>query len=359
MEKTDRISSAPISRKQDMKPPAPVESFLSWLELQRGYSPATGAAYRRDLLQFESCLQEESLTLARPDEVQKRHIQAYAGMLFREGQATSSISRKLSTLRSFFRYLLRNHHIGNNPVEGVRNPKQKIRHPGVLNVDQVFLLLEKAASRTTEGTACDSFSGMGGSPLSDSQNIRENLHRKTAEICRDYALIELLYGSGLRISEALALNLVDIKPVNGVVRVVGKGNKERLAPLTSPSVQALEDWLKMRCLLLPAGSHEQALFVGNRGKRLDRRQAARIVEKIRHRAQLPQHVSPHILRHSFATHLLEGGADLRTVQELLGHARLSTTQRYTHVTLDRLMRVYDKTHPLSRAGDDVLEKNDP
>ena len=162
---------------------------------------------------------------------------------------------------------------------------------------------------------------------------------------RDLALVEMLYGAGLRISEALSLNVKDLDLTAGMARVMGKGSKVRMAPLSETSIVCLQAWLQVRPLLAPAG--ETALFVGSRGKRLDRRQATRILETLRVEAGLPQHISPHMLRHSFATHLLEGGADLRAVQELLGHARLSTTQRYTHVTLDRLMRVYDRAHPRS------------
>ncbi len=321
--------------------PGPVEVFLAWLDLQKGSSPATGAAYRRDLEQFENWLRNQSLTLAAPGEVRKRDIERYSAFLFREGRARSSISRKLSAIRSFFRYLLRKKLVSDNPTAGVRNPKQQIRQPGTLNVDQVFSLLDEAAVHS------------GVRPWGDSPNAPDapgtppHESREGAAACRDQALVELLYGSGLRISEALGLNVMDVDPSSGVVRVLGKGGKERLAPLSATSMRTLERWLRTRPLLLPAASVEQAVFVGNRGGRLDRRQAARILEHLRQEAGLPQHVSPHALRHSFATHLLEGGADLRAVQELLGHARLSTTQRYTHVTLDRLMRVYDRAHPLS------------
>lgn len=344
MSKSGRLSFAAAGRRPVAAGslPAPAEAFLAWLELQKGFSPATCAAYRGDLEQFEGWLQGEALSLARPQEVEKRHVQRYSGYLHREGQARSSISRKLSALRSFFRHLLRNRKVNDNPAAGVRNPKQQIRHPGALNVDQVFSLLDEASVRS--GVSAH----LGGvAPGKEPEAHAAPQDKELAEAGRDQALMELLYGSGLRISEALGLNLMDVNPADGFVRVLGKGSKERLAPLSPTSAETLAAWLKLRPLLLPAASTEQALFVGNRGGRLDRRQAARILEKLRLESGLPQHVSPHALRHSFATHLLEGGADLRAVQELLGHARLSTTQRYTHVTLDRLMRVYDKAHPRS------------
>jgi integrase/recombinase XerC len=194
-----------------------------------------------------------------------------------------------------------------------------------LNVDQVFGLLDARPKPS------DALKGRGGVLLT-----------------RDLALAELLYGSGLRISEALGLNADRMNVRLGHVRVLGKGGKERLAPLSDTSREALDAWLAVRARL--AAPSERALFVGSRGGRLDRRTAARAVEALCLRAGLPQVVSPHALRHSFATHLLASGADLRSVQELLGHARLTTTQRYTHLDLTRLMRVYDSAHPKGEGG---------
>ena len=168
-------------------------------------------------------------------------------------------------------------------------------------------------------------------------------------LLRDMALLELLYGSGLRISEALGLNVGDLRPESGHVRVMGKGSKERVVPLSDTCIAALARYLAVRADIPPVHG-ERAVFLGRRGKRLDRRQAARILEERAQEAGIPQHVSPHDLRHSFATHLLEGGADLRAVQELLGHSRISTTQRYTHLNLDALSRIYDSAHPLAGAG---------
>ena len=162
----------------------------------------------------------------------------------------------------------------------------------------------------------------------------------------DIALAELLYGSGLRISEALGLNDTDVDPDAGYVRVLGKGSRERLAPLSDTSRETLAIWKKMRPLI--AVPEEPALFTGARGKRLDRREARRILEELCRAAGLDRTISPHVLRHSFATHLLAAGADLRAVQELLGHARLSTTQRYTQISLEHLMKVYDSSHPLAQ-----------
>ena len=302
-------------------------SFLTWIEMQKGMAAATVAAYGQDLAQFEDWLHADAqpaaaLTLDRPEGITRKHVQRFVASLHREGLAHSSMARKISALRAFFRYALKMRRIENDPTQGVRNPKQQTRHPATLNVDQAFALLDTPAG-----------------PSENADPARER---------RDLALAELLYGAGLRISEALDLNVRDVDPDSGVVRVLGKGNKTRLAPISDTARDALTRWLDARHALAP--SSEQALFVGMRGARLNRRQATRIIEELSARAGLPVHISPHSLRHSYATHLLEGGADLRSVQELLGHARLSTTQRYTHVTMDRLIRVYDAAHP--RAKDD-------
>ncbi len=206
-------------------------------------------------------------------------------------------------------------------MAGLRNPKQDKRHPKALNVDQALALLEAKLSPDPEGL-------------------------------RDLALAEMLYGAGLRVSEAFSLDIDDFDPASGFVRVMGKGGKERLAPLGRTALSRLARYVGQRGALL-GDAKERALFLGLRGGRLDRRQAARIVQNLAGLAGLPQRISPHTLRHSFATHMLEAGADLRSVQELLGHERLSTTQRYTHLNLQHLMQTYDKAHPKAR------DKRDP
>lgn len=308
--------------------PAPAKTFLAWMEFQKGASEATIEAYATDLLEFENYLQGMGASLERPSEITKTMIQGFSAFLFRSSMARSSISRKLSALRSLFRHLLKLHKIASDPCSGVRNPKQDQRAPSMINVDQVFSLLDDHSPDKQTTT-----------PAHDQEPEAIRL--------RDMALLELLYGSGLRISEALGLDVKDIHPSSMHVRVMGKGNKERIVPLSDSSVAALESWLSARQSIPPA-SGESAVFLGLRGKRLDRRQAARILEKHSQGAGIPQHLSPHDLRHSFATHLLEGGADLRCVQELLGHSRISTTQRYTHLNLEALTRIYDSSHPLAR-----------
>jgi integrase/recombinase XerC len=305
--------------------PDNVAAFLAWLEFQKGISEATVAAYARDLLDFELFLRREGLSLARPQEVSRQHVRRFSASLFHAGLARSSTARKLSALRSLFRYLLRARKTDGDPCRGVRNPRQEQRHPSMLNVDQVFALL---AGKPSPGATQDG-----------------------ALLLRDLALLELLYGSGLRVSEALGLNAADCRPESGVIRVMGKGGKERQVPLSDTSRESLAAWLGVRAQIARPG--DTALFPGKRGGRLNRRQAARLLGEHASLAGIPQRVSPHDLRHSFATHLLEGGADLRSVQELLGHSRISTTQRYTHLNLDALARVYDSAHPRAagaRAG---------
>lgn len=289
--------------------------FLSHLDFEKGYSQATVDAYGRDLEQFEGFLQTKGLTLANPGDVAKLHVRGYLTDLHRLKTAKSSVSRKLSTLRSYFKYLTKSGLVSANPVAGIKNPKQESRHPKALNVDQALALME---------------AGVGDAPRD----------------LRDLALAELLYGSGLRISEALGLDLEDIDLPSGIVRVMGKGSKERVSPLSDASCERLRRYLAVR-MEFNASPSEQSLFLGDRGARLQRRQANRILERLAKIASLPEHVHPHMLRHSFATHLLESGADLRSVQELLGHARLTTTQRYTHLNLDKLTQTYDKAHPKS------------
>lgn len=317
--------------------------FLTWLDYQKGASPATISAYTNDLTHAEAFFCTQNLSLGRPAEIDKRNISAFVATLYKEGLAKSSLARKLSALRAYFRYLLQNRHITENPMLGFKNPKQDIRHPRFLNVDQAFALLDTPpdaqtpTSPPTSPASLASFEALG--PLA----------------LRDKALLELLYGSGLRISEALDLNAADIHPQEGVIRVLGKGNKQRLAPLSDTSVLALQAWLEARSAFLlslpkPTSHREKALFVGARGARLQRRQATRIVAEAATRAGIHSPLSPHDLRHSFATHILEAGADLRTVQELLGHSRISTTQRYTHLDISTLTQVYDHAHPKGGRG---------
>ncbi|MFN2266800.1 MAG: tyrosine recombinase XerC [Desulfonatronovibrio sp.] len=296
--------------------PEEIQFFLAYLDIEKGYSQATISAYGTDLLQFEKFLETQNKSCERPLEVIKSDIHSFLVSLHQLDQSKSSVARKLSSLRSFFRFLLKNRKIKANPCQGVRNPKQDKPQPEFLNVDQALSLVDS-------------------SPEPSPRSLR------------DLALAELLYGSGLRVSEAVNLDLDDVDQGQKLVRVMGKGRKERLAPLTSPGLERIKQYMFQRSAFNP-DLREKALFLGLRGKRLNRREASRIIDRLSRIAGLPESISPHGLRHSFATHMLQGGADLRSVQELLGHSRVSTTQRYTHLNLDEVTRIYDQAHPKSQ-----------
>ncbi len=303
-------------------PPATVAAFLDYLAVAKGYSPATVAAYAEDLRQFEAYLNGRGLGLDRPADIAREQARGFLAELHRRRTAKTSMGRKLSALRGFFRYLRQKKLVTSDPLAGLKNPKPEQRQPRALNVDEaVALVTPKPGSPEADGSIA---------------------------ACRDLALAELLYGSGLRVSEAVGLDLGDVDLSQGLVRVLGKGSKERLSPLSDAARERLGAYSRRRGELGPDPA-EQAFFLGPRGGRLGRRQAARILEAMGRDAAIARHVHPHMLRHSFATHLLESGADLRDVQELLGHERLTTTTRYTHLELARIMRVYDKAHP--RASD--------
>lgn len=294
-----------------------VSSFRAWLDVQKNSSPATQRAYETDLLQFAEFLCQEGIDPGLPQNITRRSLKAFVAFLFRNRTAKSSIARKLAAIRSFFEYLRRQGILAENIARDIHNPKQERHHPPILNVDEAFAMLDNATV------------------VPGSENL----------LSRNLALAELLYGSGLRISEALGLDLRDLQLSCGMIRVMGKGSRERIAPMSDASIDALNVWLEERPFF--ALPQENAVFVGARGKRLNRREANRIIEVLCLRAGLKKVISPHGLRHSFATHLLSAGADLRSIQELLGHKRLATTERYTALSLDRVMAVYDSCHPRS------------
>jgi integrase/recombinase XerC len=301
-----------------------VRGFLAYLEVEKGYSPATVRSYGTDLDQFRDFLKGRRLSLEKPEKIIRDHVRAFLAELHRLSLTKTSMGRKLSSLRAYFKYLLRHKIVTRDPLAGIRNPKQEKRHPQVLNVDQAVAMMEANIEPDPEGL-------------------------------RDIALAEVLYGSGLRISEAIGLDMNDVD--SDVIRVTGKGSKERIVPLSDAAVQRIRRYMGQRHAFLKDNYAEQALFLSSRaGKRLDRRQANRIVARLARLAGLPKDVHPHMLRHSFATHMLEAGADLRSVQELLGHENLTTTQRYTHLDMQRIMQVYDRAHPL--AGGDKSDKNE-
>ena len=298
-----------------------IATFTRWLEVEKGYSPHTVSGYRHDLGEFAG----RFVGQRQVGEVSVDEIRAFVISLHRRNGA-ATVARKLSALRSFFRWLLRAKAIDRDPLAGVVGPKVGQGIPVFLTVDETFALLEAPGPQ-------DSF--------------RQ----------RDRAILELLYSTGIRVSELVSGNLADLDFTEEMLRVRGKGNKERIVPVGRPALEALQAWLPIRETLLMAMTGKgrqvagEAVFLNGRGGRLTVRSVERMVASYSERAGIIQQVSPHALRHSFATHLLEMGADLRVVQELLGHASLSTTQRYTHLTLDHLADVYDKAHPLARKSD--------
>jgi integrase/recombinase XerC len=316
----------------ELATPETVAAFLTELAAVKGYSRATIAAYEDDLAQFEAYLAGRGLSLGAPEGLGREQVRGFLAELHRRRVAKTSMGRKLSTLRGFFKYQLQKKRLTADPTAGLKNPKAERRGPRALNADEAVALVTPAGA-TPAGAG-------------------------SAAACRDLALAELLYGSGLRVSEALGLDLDDVDLSQGIVRVLGKGSKERIAPLSDASRERLREYWRRRGELGP-GPTELAVFLGAKGTRLNRRQAARIIDALAKGAGLARHAHPHMLRHSFATHLLESGADLRSVQELLGHEHLTTTTRYTHLDLARIVGIYDQAHPRSdQAGQSKDEGKD-
>lgn len=284
---------------------------------------STTEAYARDLRAFTTWAQR--LGLDGPEGVQRQTLRRHLAYMATRGRARRTIARRASALRRYFGWLVRTGRLGDDPTSGLSAPKGEARLPRVLRPDELRILLGEP---NPDGTVRPE--PRGADPA-----------RRGAVTLRDDALLELLYGSGLRISEATALDVDELDLDRARVTVWGKGAKQRAVPLSDPAADALRRWLADgRALLVTPDTPAGAVFLNGRGRRLTPRDARRIVDR---RAAEPTH--PHALRHTFATHLLDGGADLRVVQELLGHSDVATTQRYTHVSKERLRTVFDATHP--------------
>ncbi len=299
--------------------PDEVQRFARWLEGERRASPQTSRAYLSDLAAYAAFLGASGVAIV------PSSPGAVRGWLGREAATSgpTSLARKLSTVRTFYRFLVKERLATSNPARAVQAPRRPTRLPEVLPEADVAALVEAPGDASPLGL-------------------------------RDRAFLELLYSSGLRVSELTGLDLDDLDLQEGMVRVLGKGGKERVVPVGGPARDAVRRWIaEGRAALLAgvdgAGAHG-ALFVNYRGGRLSPRSVARRLDRWVTAAGLPRHVHPHVLRHCFATHLLGNGADLRGIQELLGHASLSTTQRYTHLDWKRLADVYDRAHPRARSG---------
>ena len=301
-----------------------LDAFLDHLKYERRLSPRTISSYQRDLLDFNGWMAQQALDW---DSCRQHHLRAYSATRHRQGLSAKSLQRRLAAIRALFNYLIREERVEANPAEGVRAPKVRRKLPATLDVDQVERLLDLTGEDTLT--------------------------------IRDLAMLELFYSSGLRLSELVQLDLVDLDLRDAMLQVTGKGSKERRLPIGRMALQALGRWLKVRGELAAAG--ETALFVSNRGSRMSQRS---VQQRLRQRAKeqgTQQQVHPHMLRHSFASHMLESSGDLRAVQELLGHADISTTQIYTHLDFQHLAQVYDDAHPRARkkkieSDTDTLEK---
>ena len=300
-----------------------LRGFLDYIRLNRNASPHTVAAYESDLSQFIAFAGEHTgrRHALRPTHLSLDVIRGYLGELYRQGQARTSVARKVSALRTFTRYLRREGFIDADPAVLAVAPKREQKVPAHLSVDEMSQLLETPDLSTPLGR-------------------------------RDRAILELFYASGIRLSELVALDLEDVDLSGRMVRVMGKGRKERIVPFNKSTEKSLRKWYSDRALLTPRDAHRRRtteqgtpLFVNARGGRLTGRSVQRLVARYVASCSTRFGISPHALRHSFATHLLQAGADLRAIQELLGHVRLSTTQRYTHVNVAQLLDVYRKAHP--------------
>lgn len=289
-----------------------VTRFIAHLRTERRLSPHTAGSYTRDLDALVThCIQQKIETWKNLD---SQHVRVFAARQHARGLSPRSVQRQLSAIRSFLRYLIREGVLGSNAAVGVQAPKAAKRLPHTLDADQMSQLLDA--------------------------EVDEELD------VRDKAMVEMLYSSGLRLQELVSLDLMAIDLADRTVRVHGKGSKERVVPIGRKAREALRQWLQARAAIAPAD--ETAVFVGRNGRRLGPRAVQRRIERWARRRGIGVKVHPHLFRHSFASHLLESSGDLRGVQELLGHANISTTQVYTHLDFQHLARIYDASHPRAK-----------
>lgn len=280
-----------------------IEKFIRYIEIEKNYSKHTILNYRLDLEDFKKFLGDLEL-----EKVEYLTLRKYLGVLKERKLGTRTINRKLSALRSFFRFLTREGYLKTNPTTSISSPKQERHLPLFLTEEEVTKLIEA-------------------------------VHPEDERGLRDKAILEALYSTGIRVSELVGLNTAGVDFIGGIVKVMGKGKKERIVPIGDTAITAIRAYLGKR------KKQSDILFLNKNGKRLSDRGVRNIVKNYIRIASIKQGVSPHTLRHSFATHLLNRGADLRSIQELLGHVNLSTTQIYTHLTTEKLKSVYDKAHP--------------
>ncbi len=308
------------------------DRYINYLRAERNASPYTIRNYSNDLLGnykrgsekgFFQFLKLRGINSV--DRVDKNILRDYLSFLINLGIAKGSITRKLSAIRSFYRYLLREGILNSNPIEQASSPRRDKRLPSFLTIEETSNLLKAPDIRTPQGL-------------------------------RDRCLMELIYAAGLRLSELVKLNLMQVDLDTYEIRVLGKGSKERVVLIGEPAAKALSDYLENGRSLLLGNKANNDLFINNKGNRLSERMVQKILNKYAKRAGIDKRVYPHLLRHTFATHLLDGGADLRVVQELLGHSNLATTQIYTHVTQGRARKVYLSAHPMAKIEEDLDDR---
>ncbi len=298
-----------------MSMPSAIQAFLNYLRIERNASDLTVKSYADDLAHISEFFQEQTGSLPEPRQIEVAILRSYVSYLHECGYARTTVARRLACLRSFFRYCNREGICETNPAKPLRTPRAGRKLPHFLTTDQVGALL-----------------------IAPPANLPAGL--------RDRAILETMYSAGLRVSELVGLNVADYDRSSGILRVMGKGRKERLAPVGSYATKALDHWMTVREPDPKAPEKQRAaIFLNRFGRRLTTRSIGRMLETHIQTAGLTQQTTPHTLRHSFATHLLDGGADLRSVQELLGHKSLTTTQIYTHVSTRRLRETYEKAHP--------------
>lgn len=296
---------------------------MSYLQKEKNYSPKTIEGYGSDLREFSEFL-ADYFKLPEPSsldikKIDRRVIRAWLNLLY-QNLTPTSIERHLATLRSFFQYLVKERVVSHNPAQLLRSPKKEKRLPKVLSPEEVFALLEAPGKDDPIGI-------------------------------RDRAILELFYASGIRVSELVGLNLEDLILDQRLIRVMGKGKKERIIPINDTAVKRLKEWLELRNKLAKSVLAEdavKAVFLSQEGKRISKQMVGVLMKKYLKKGKLLRPATPHTLRHSFATHLLDSGMDIRSIQELLGHSSLSTTQRYTQVGLKELMEAYEHAHPRAK-----------
>ncbi|GAC1632014.1 MAG: tyrosine recombinase XerC [Candidatus Acidiferrum sp.] len=330
-----------------------IEKFLTYLRSVKNSSPHTVSNYGKDLHQFFEYLTPPESVAPALKSVDHKVIREFVGHLHGQGLEKSSIARKLASLRSFFKYCVREGIVKDNPARLVPTPKLPKRIPSVLSAEEMNGFLNQLAGMEPPAVSEDMW------PIHQDRAARKvprgNADEEGLLVKRDRAILELLYAAGLRVSELTGLNLVDMDCKDRIVRVRGKGNKERIVPYGSKAEEALQAYWPVRERLIAhntsvksrnhSAPRTEAIFLNYAGRRLTQRSVGRIVKKYVRLVNINWDLHPHSLRHAFATHLLADGADLRAIQELLGHQSLTTTQKYTHASIRQLMEIYDKAHP--------------